>query len=263
MIAGVPQDGCEAFVAFDREGFEQGGFVRVMAVAGGMADTGPAGDFAEGEAVEARLCDHVEGDVEQNTAQVAVVVGPGGLLGHGNTSVFTKVTLICYVNYVNTAPNPVFQEDCVRTAHGPSAQSYSTPVSRRSSVLLAGSTLLGLLHHTDHVLRVEHSGWAFIAEVTPFTFSLLVYFLVALTWLNLRRPRRAASLVIFMLILTSLAHLLIELPGDQYGPWADGHNLLHLSSAPLGIAAMRLAAALMLTLLLTAMSLLGDARQPG
>jgi hypothetical protein len=34
--------------------------------------------------------------------------------------------------------------------------------------------LTAVLHHVDHVLRFDHSGWPFKAEVTPFTFSLLV-----------------------------------------------------------------------------------------
>ena len=39
-------------------------------------------------------------------------------------------------------------------------------------------TLFGLLHHVDHVVRGNHSGWPFVEEVTPFTFSLLVYALL-------------------------------------------------------------------------------------
>ncbi len=38
---------------------------------------------------------------------------------------------------------------------------------------------LGLLHHADHVLRYDHNGWPFRPEVTPFTFSLLVYPIIA------------------------------------------------------------------------------------
>lgn len=48
-------------------------------------------------------------------------------------------------------------------------------------VLLAlgvGVTVFGILHHTDHVIRGNHSGWPFQEEVTPFTFSLLVYALL-------------------------------------------------------------------------------------
>ena len=40
-------------------------------------------------------------------------------------------------------------------------------------MLLCG--VLGVLHHTDHVLRFDHSGWPFMDIVTLFTFSLLVY----------------------------------------------------------------------------------------
>ena len=31
--------------------------------------------------------------------------------------------------------------------------------SRRSLMPLATATVLGIIHHTDHVLRVDHSGW--------------------------------------------------------------------------------------------------------
>jgi hypothetical protein len=40
---------------------------------------------------------------------------------------------------------------------------------------LIATILIGLAHHTDHVLRVDHSGWPFHPEVNPFTFSLLAY----------------------------------------------------------------------------------------
>ncbi len=54
-------------------------------------------------------------------------------------------------------------------------------------LVAAGSvTIFGFLHHVDHVVRGNHSGWPFIEEVTPFTFSLLIYVLLLpglyLTW---------------------------------------------------------------------------------
>jgi hypothetical protein len=50
---------------------------------------------------------------------------------------------------------------------------------RRSLLVLGVSvTVLGVLHHVDHVVRGNHSGWPFQEEVTPFTFSLLVYALL-------------------------------------------------------------------------------------
>jgi hypothetical protein len=39
-------------------------------------------------------------------------------------------------------------------------------------------TVFGFLHHVDHVVRGNHSGWPFEEAVTPFTFSLLIYVLL-------------------------------------------------------------------------------------
>ena len=44
--------------------------------------------------------------------------------------------------------------------------------------LATAATLFSLLHHADHVARGSHSGWPFEAEVTPFTFSLVIYALI-------------------------------------------------------------------------------------
>lgn len=40
------------------------------------------------------------------------------------------------------------------------------------------ATLFGIFHHADHVIRGNHSGWPFQGDVTPFTFSLLIYALI-------------------------------------------------------------------------------------
>jgi len=34
--------------------------------------------------------------------------------------------------------------------------------------------IVGILHHADHVLRVDHSGWPFTENVNTFTYSLLL-----------------------------------------------------------------------------------------
>ena len=44
--------------------------------------------------------------------------------------------------------------------------------------LATAATVFSLLHHADHVMRGSHSGWPFEAEVTPFTFSLVIYALI-------------------------------------------------------------------------------------
>jgi len=50
----------------------------------------------------------------------------------------------------------------------------------RRGILIAGvaTTVFGVLHHTYHVIRGNHSGWPFQEAVTPFTFSLLIYALI-------------------------------------------------------------------------------------
>ena len=51
--------------------------------------------------------------------------------------------------------------------------------SRRWLLIFAlSTTVFSVLHHVDHVTRGNHSGWPFQAEVTPFTFSLLIYALI-------------------------------------------------------------------------------------
>ena len=45
-------------------------------------------------------------------------------------------------------------------------------------IFALSATVFGLMHHADHVVRGNHSGWPFQAEVTPFTFSLLIYALI-------------------------------------------------------------------------------------
>ena len=45
-------------------------------------------------------------------------------------------------------------------------------------IAAAGATIFGILHHVDHVIRGNHSGWPFQESVTPFTFSLLIYALL-------------------------------------------------------------------------------------
>ena len=48
-------------------------------------------------------------------------------------------------------------------------------------------TIFGFLHHVDHVVRGNHSGWPFDEAVTPFTFSLLIYaLLLPGIYMNLR-----------------------------------------------------------------------------
>jgi hypothetical protein len=53
-------------------------------------------------------------------------------------------------------------------------------IKLRTWLLVAASctTIFAFVHHLDHVVRGNHSGWPFEPAVTPFTFSLLIYALL-------------------------------------------------------------------------------------
>lgn len=53
------------------------------------------------------------------------------------------------------------------------------PTTHRLHELVVLTTALTLGHHVYHVVRGNHSGWPFQDHVSPFTFSLLVYRVVA------------------------------------------------------------------------------------
>jgi hypothetical protein len=79
--------------------------------------------------------------------------------------------------------------------------------SRRLLLIFASSaTVFSLLHHVDHVARGNHSGWPFQAEVTPFTFSLLIYALILPAIYLTARGRDVAGYHLFVAV-TGLALL--------------------------------------------------------
>jgi hypothetical protein len=55
----------------------------------------------------------------------------------------------------------------------------SRGVDLRLYVLVAVPTLLGIAHHVDHVVRGNHVGWPVVPAVNSFTYSLLVYPVIA------------------------------------------------------------------------------------
>ena len=62
------------------------------------------------------------------------------------------------------------------------------------------------VHHTDHVLRFDHSGWPFTDIVTPFTFSLLVYPLFILAFFLRRGGWGRFAIVLTIFLFTQSAH---------------------------------------------------------
>lgn len=90
-----------------------------------------------------------------------------------------------------------------------------------SEKLLALTLPFGIAHHIDHVLRVDHSGWPFTSNVTPFTYSLLIYPLLGFAFWAKKHPRwrvTAMSLVAFFVF---FAHTLVEPPQQIYNTWAQ------------------------------------------
>jgi hypothetical protein len=134
-------------------------------------------------------------------------------------------------------------------------------ISHRSFTLLSSAVVLGLLHHTDHVLRGDHSAWPFTPTVTPFTLSLAVYILFAVAFAARLRPGLAAGCVAVVLLFTQLSHLVVELPADQYHTWAHGTNLLGVTSPVLGYGAAALSISLSAVLLAALLSLVDDTRR--
>jgi hypothetical protein len=141
--------------------------------------------------------------------------------------------------------------------------------SRCSLILLVVATVLGLIHHADHVLRVDHSGWPFQADVSPFTYSLLVYPVVLFVFLARSRPLLGAGALALTLVALQAAHLFAETPADQYGVWAHNAssepgelgqpNLLGLESQALGVLAAGLSILLSVFVLAAVVSLVADA----
>ena len=147
-------------------------------------------------------------------------------------------------------------------------------LSRRFTLgewMLLGVVALAVLHHLDHVLRADNSGWPFTSDLTPLTISLLVYPIFVLDFLLLRdRPWVRVGLVAVLFIALQVTHAIVEPPADQYGTWANGTsavphalgqpNLLHTASPVLGALSVAVSSLLSLAVLAALVLLAGEAR---
>jgi hypothetical protein len=143
-------------------------------------------------------------------------------------------------------------------------------VGDRSSKLLLTAFVLAIIHHVDHVLRADHSGWPFRAEVTPFTFSLLIH-PIFITALLIASLKVRFALVLLLFSFAQVAHMVLETPHDQYHTWAAGvsdfadtagqPNMLHVSSPTLGYFAVVVSVLLSTFLFATLVSLAFDMRK--
>ena len=90
------------------------------------------------------------------------------------------------------------------------------------------------------MLRVDNNGWPFRSEVTPFTYSFLVYAIIAAVWLARGRPRLRIGLSAVLALFPTLAHVWLDSPSAQYVTWAarPEANWLAVSSPVLGVLAV-------------------------
>lgn len=142
-------------------------------------------------------------------------------------------------------------------------------ISSTTAALLIAATVIGLSHHIDHVLRVDHSGWPFRRDVNPFTFSLVAYPILLFALLGPARLFwwRWAGLAIGTGF-TMFAHTRIETPQMQYAMWAfnrslephlwNVRNLCGVESGALGWAAVVVAMLLNILLVVAAVAMAAD-----
>jgi hypothetical protein len=142
-------------------------------------------------------------------------------------------------------------------------------LSKRSVFILVAALAIGFVHHIDHILRFDHSGWPFRAAVNPFTFSLLAY---PIALFGLFGPARLFWVRWLVLLLgtgfTLWAHTAVETPDMQFAMWThnhslepnqpDAHNLLALQSRFLGVVSVAVSMGLNLLLLAGVLSMLWD-----
>jgi hypothetical protein len=138
-----------------------------------------------------------------------------------------------------------------------------------TAVMLITTIAVGLVHHTDHVLRVDHSGWPFRPDVTAFTYSLIAYPVLffalvgpaRLFWLRWAGLAAGTAFTLF-------AHTLIETPQMQFAMWAYNRslepqlwgvrNMCGVQSGTIGWIAMIVGMVLNVLLVTSAISMLSD-----
>lgn len=122
-------------------------------------------------------------------------------------------------------------------------------VTPRLYLLITVPTVLGIIHHIDHVIRGNHVGWPVAPAVNAFTYSLLIYpiigiglYLTATDRVGVRYWVGTAALGTVMLWAFHLSPWAVEPPSDVILPYAN----------PLvGYVAFAIVIALVLSLLLT------------
>lgn len=132
---------------------------------------------------------------------------------------------------------------------------------RRSLLVFASAALVfSVLHHADHVIRGSHSGWPFGTEVTPFTYSLLIYALILPGIYLTARGRDVAGYHLFVsvggLALIGFVHF-VPVEGHE-APIRDIYAVY--GSTPAGLIALGILAGLLASVAALAAVALGTIR---
>lgn len=103
-----------------------------------------------------------------------------------------------------------------------------TSLTRAFYVFVLVPTMLGAAHHIDHIIRGNHVGWPLTPEVNPFTYSLAIYPLLAISlYLTLTRRVEArywAGFFAFSAGMLAYFHIspwAVEPPQDVMVPYAN------------------------------------------
>jgi hypothetical protein len=133
--------------------------------------------------------------------------------------------------------------------------------SRRWLLIFASSaTVFSVMHHADHVIRGNHSGWPFQAEVTPFTFSLLIYALILPGIYMTAKGKQVAGYHLFVAVvgLTLLGGVHFVPTGEQESPI---HDIYMVYGSPVaGALALVVLAGLITSVALLAVTAYGALR---
>ncbi|MFB6233156.1 MAG: hypothetical protein ABEH61_02750 [Haloarculaceae archaeon] len=103
-----------------------------------------------------------------------------------------------------------------------------TSLTRAFYLFVVVPTVLGAAHHVDHVIRGNHVGWPLTPEVNPFTYSLAIYPLLAISlYLTVTRrvgARYWAGFFAFSAGMLAFFHIspwAVEPPQDVMVPYAN------------------------------------------
>jgi hypothetical protein len=99
---------------------------------------------------------------------------------------------------------------------------------KRLITLALLTTFFSMGHHVDHVIRGNHVGWPLIAQITPFTYSLGIYPVVALGFYLYMRGRIVPGFWaiigaggFFFVGFLHFGPLAVEPPADILGPYTS------------------------------------------